>query len=386
MIEQFLKNKPIKYSLQAQEAYKMVNRPFRERDNADYNFDFLNNYEPNKTFFLSEKIRNDLYSIGNLRETQNKELSATTKSIYVSLLVDFSYASSKLEGNTYSYADTKTLIEKGKVSSKNSNKETIMILNHKNAIEFILSNIDRINYDSFTVKNIHAYLAYKLLQNNNAVGKIRKSAVCIGNSGYLPLVKSDEIEDELDKIMKKASQIKDPFEQSFFLLTFIAYLQAFEDVNKRTSRVFCNIPLIKNRLCPISFLQVNPKDYTSAMLAVYEYNDTSILQDLYVSMYESSVIKYMAIDKNEQENIPDDDFVRLRSEVFKCVNQIIKNCIDADYYIDHLNCSTQDKVSLKKYVNESLDYLSDSDLFIYDISLEDLQKYQEYKQNSVMRM
>lgn len=382
MIELFLKNKIVNYSPKAQEAYKTVNRPFGEREQCEYNFSFLENYTPNNTYFLSKEKREYLHNIGDLRKNLNKDFSANTKLIYSSLIIDFSYASSKLEGNTYNYIDTKTLIEKGQVSLSNSVEDTTMVLNHKSAIEYIFSHIDSINYDTSTIKIIHGFLADDLIENEMAIGEIRKCPAGIGNSGYQPLFDPEKIAIELKKIMTKVSQIKDPYEQSIFLLTFIPYLQTFEDVNKRTSRVFCNIPLIKNGLCPISFLQVDTKDYCSAMLSIYENNDISILQDLYVSMYESSVAKYIAIDKNKQRYIPDKDAVRLRTNIFKCVTDIVKYCIDSDYYIEHLPYKEEDKLLLKKYVNKRLEGLSESNLPKYGLTLEDLYNYQNYKDNN----
>jgi len=98
--------------------------------------------------------------------------------------------------------------------------------------------------------------------------------------------------------MQKAKKIEDPFEQSFFLLVHLSYLQAFEDVNKRTSRLSCNIPFIKNNLCPLSFIDMTRDDYTPALLAIYEHNDLEPMLELYTWAYARSCQHYTQVKQS----------------------------------------------------------------------------------------
>lgn len=379
MNENFLKAKPIYFGKTACEALKMIQRPVSERKLAPYNFHFLESYIPNKTMFLNNKTLDILHKMGNLASQKFQvDLSTKIKNIYKSLLVDFSYASSKLEGNTYSYLDTKHLIEEHLIPQGYSEEETLMVINHKHAVDMILNNSDRIKYDLFSIRSVHAELSNGLLGNSKMEGAIRERGVMIGGSTYEPLANGIQIKEELEQVLRKTGEIRDPFEQSFFLLVFIPYLQAFEDVNKRTSRVFCNIPLIKNKLCPLSFLQVDKNDYVNANLAIYENNDISVLRDLYVSMYESSIMRYLAVEKKEH-NV-NYDFIRLKDKIDAAVTDIVKNCINVDYYVDHSPYAEGDKNLLKYYINERIEGISDVTLRRYGITEEEWEHYLNYKE------
>lgn len=93
--------------------------------------------------------------------------------------------------------------------------------------------------------------------------------------------------------MKKLNAIKNPFEQTLFILVFVPYFQAFVDINKRTSRISANIPLIKNGFVPFSFLQVREREYIDAILAVYELSDVQPMRALFVTNYLLNMKRYL---------------------------------------------------------------------------------------------
>ena len=128
---------------------------------------------------------------------------------------------------------------------------------------------------------LHYLLSDGLVEPSEA-GKVRKYGVRIGGSTYIPFENPRKLEQQLEKIARRAALIKDPYEQSIFLLVHISYLQAFTDVNKRTARLSANIPLIQGNLVPLAFNDVRVEDYMSAMIAVYELQDMRPLVDLYV--------------------------------------------------------------------------------------------------------
>jgi len=148
---------------------------------------------------------------------------------------------------------------------------------------------------------LHHLLSQDLLVNPEACGNIRTIEVDIGQSTYKPLGNPHALKELFELILQKAKKIKDPFEQSFFLLVHLSYLQAFEDVNKRTSRLSCNIPFIKCNLCPLSFTDVSRDDYTAALLAIYEKNDVEPMLELYAWAYSRSCKQYGVI-KNHWGN------------------------------------------------------------------------------------
>src|SRR5690606_16776292 len=113
-----------------------------------------------------------------------------------------------------------------------------------------------------------------------------------------------QIEDTLEVLLNKANQITDPFEQSFFMMVHLPYLQPFADINKRSSRLAANLPLFRANLCPLTFLDVPEQAYSRATLGVYEMTRVELLRDLYVWAYERSTQEYLAIKQDLAEPDP----------------------------------------------------------------------------------
>jgi Fic family protein len=179
-----------------------------------------------------------------------------------------------------------------------------MILNHKTAIELLVENIDSAKFNRYTLMNLHSALAENLLPNPADEGRIRQHAVDIGKSVYRPLSTPQQIEDALDALLDKANQIADPFEQSFFMMVHLPYLQPFADINKRTSRLAANLPLFRANLCPLTFLDVPEQAYSRATLGVYEMTRVELLRDLYIWAYERSTQEYLVIKQDLAEPDP----------------------------------------------------------------------------------
>lgn len=220
------------------------------------------------------------------------------------LLIDLSWASSHLEGNTYSRLDTLALIEQGTVATGKARVETQMILNHKSAIELLINNIGTASFNRYTLMNLHSALAENLLPNPADEGRLRQHAVEISQSTFRPLAVPAQIASQFDQVLAKADQINDPFEQAFFVMVHIPYLQPFADVNKRTSRLAANLPLLRHKLCPLTFLGVPEAAYSQAILGVYEMTRVELLRDLFVWAYERSTQEYLALKQNLAEPDP----------------------------------------------------------------------------------
>lgn len=293
----------IPLSADSRDILAYVDQALEARKPVGYQRDFLEAYLPNQTWYLSESLRRQLRKMG---QTAQAEAPAGTysRAILKRLLIDLSWASSHLEGNTYSRLDTRELIEHGKAAHGKAAIETQMILNHKTAIELLVENAGTAGFDRYTLMNLHSALSENLLPNPADEGRMRQHAVEIGKSVYRPLSAPQQIEAALDLLLKKAKQIIDPFEQSFFVMVHLPYLQPFADINKRTSRLAANLSLFRANLCPLTFLDVPEQAYSRAILGLYELTRVELLRDLYVWAYERSTQEYLAIKQNLAEPDP----------------------------------------------------------------------------------
>lgn len=293
----------IPLSADSKDILSYIDQSFEARKPIGYQSDFLESYRPNETWYLSEPLRRQLYKMGKAGEI-DEPAGTYSRAILNRLLIDLSWASSHLEGNTYSRLDTLELFEHGKVALGKAAIETQMILNHKSAIEMLVNNVDTAEYNRYTLMNLHSALAENLLPNPADEGRIRQHTVQIGKSVYRPLTTPQQIDEQLDIFLSKVNQIRDPFEQSFFTMVHLPYLQPFADINKRTSRLAANLPLFQANLCPLTFLDVPEQAYSRAILGVYEMTRVELLRDLYVWAYERSTQEYLVIKQDLAEPDP----------------------------------------------------------------------------------
>lgn len=268
--------------------------PYNRRPSVSYKPEFLDAYVPNRTFYLPEVDRKKLRAAGS--PLGGPILAGTyARRILEQLLVDLAWASSRMEGNTYDILQTERLIRFGEEAAGKDRKEALMILNHKEAIQYVVDHLDAIDLTRPDLFGIHALLAYGLLADPGMAGRLRAMPVGISHSSYKPLEDGITIDEEFDILIHKAAEIEDPFEQSFFLLVHIPYLQGFVDINKRTSRVASNIPLLKADLAPMSFLTMDDATYIDALIGVYELNNVSLLREIYIESYIASADKYRVL-------------------------------------------------------------------------------------------
>ncbi|WP_010459342.1 Fic family protein [Acidovorax radicis] len=277
------------------------------RKPVGYQLDFLSQYHPNDTAYLPHDLREQLHGLGRSPADQTPA-GTFARDILNRLLIDLSWASSHLEGNTYSRLDTERLIEFGQAAEGKNALETQMILNHKQAIEYLVLQPENAQVRTDTLIALHAFLSDGLMADPASVGRIRRRAVEIGGSVYLPIALPQRLEELFGIVTQMAAEITDPFEQAFFLMVHLPYLQPFEDVNKRVSRLAANIPFIRHNLCPLSFIDVPQQAYVDAMLGVYELNRVDLLRDVFVWAYERSCQQYVAV----KQNLVPPDIFRLR--------------------------------------------------------------------------
>lgn len=289
------------------EVQHLVRRPRQQREPCTYDRNFLEDYLPGETWYLPEETRDELATTG---QTPNPERPAGTyaRDILDRLLIDLSWASSRLEGNTYSRLDTQNLLEHGVQAEGKSQQEAQMILNHRAAIRMLVDNVEEIDFDRRTLLGLHATLAENLVANPGEEGALRQRPVDISDTVYRPSGVPQIIRECFDLALVKVRDISDPFEQAFFLMVHIPYLQPFIDVNKRTSRIAANIPFIKGNLCPLSFVDVPHETYIEATIGIYERKEVALLRDLFVWAYRRSCDQYRVV----REALGEPDAVRFR--------------------------------------------------------------------------
>lgn len=304
------------------EVEQLVRRPLFQRTPVGYRRDLLDGYRPNIDYYLPDPVRRHLHAIGRSPDG-SRPAGTYARQVLDRLLIDLSWASSRLEGNTYSRLDTQNLIEFGRMAEGKDQVEAQMILNHKAAIEMLVDTADSVSFNRYTLQNLHAALADNLLSDRRAVGRLRTIAVSISGTTYQPTGIPQLIEESFDQILRKASAIQDPFEQALFVLVQIPYLQPFEDVNKRVSRVAANIPLVRDNLAPLSFVDIPTRAYVDAILGVYELNRVELMGDLFAWAYERSCERFTMI----RDALPKPDPLRLRyrAELAEIVRDTVRD-------------------------------------------------------------
>lgn len=312
-------------SPEAVEIRNSVTKTLSERQPVGYQAGFLDSYVPNSSAYLSDDVRAGLGQLGQVGDTG---LPAGTylRKVLDRLLIDLSWNSSRLEGNTYSLLETQRLIVLGESAEGKVAQETQMILNHKAAIEMLADQAHEIGFNRYTICNLHALLSNNLLADPGAGGRLRSIPVSIGGTVYHPLEVPQSIASRFDRILHLASLIRDAFEQAFFVMVHLPYLQPFEDVNKRVSRLAANIPLIKHNLCPLSFVDVPQDEYVGALIGVYELRRIEYLQDVFVWAYRRSCARYAAIRQSLSD--PDPFRLRYREQIGALVQQVVKAKMD----------------------------------------------------------
>ena len=310
----------IPLSADSRDILAYINQPVLARKPIGYQRDFLDSYQPNRSGYLPEPLRRQLHKMGSTGAS-TRPAGTYGRAILNRLLIDLSWASSHLEGNTYSRLDTRALIEQGTVAAGKAQTETQMILNHKAAIELLIDNISTAGFNRYTVMNLHSALSENLLPNPADEGRLRQHLVEISQSTYRPLDVPPQIIIQFDTLLEKANQISDPFEQAFFVMVHLPYLQPFADVNKRTSRLAANLPLLQHNLCPLTFLGVPEAAYSQAILGVYEMTRVELLRDVFVWAYERSTQEYTALKQNLAE--PDPLRLRYRELIKRVIREVV---------------------------------------------------------------
>jgi Fic family protein len=260
-----------------------------KRSDKAYQASVIHDYVPNRMRLLPPEYSSDLLAVS---EAAIRPGATLNEVVFRRYMLDFSWASSRMEGNTYTFLETAALLEDGREATGKTHAEATMLRNHAEAIGYILRYARELDLSPAEFRGIHALLARGLLADSGQVGAVRHSIVEIGRSVYRPSALPQVLEAGLAHIAEKARAIADPFEQSFFLLATVSYLQPFLDVNKRTARVLANVPLLKAGLCPLSFYGMDEQAYIDGLLAYYEIQSSALLADAYARGYRASAERF----------------------------------------------------------------------------------------------
>lgn len=305
-----------------------LNTPVEDRPRVGYNEDWLAGYKPNETQYLSAAAMAKLKArcpIGSapLSQINDHEISK--------FLCDLTYASSRLEGSKMDQVNTMKLLQFN-VQARASTGEPMdatdlnMALNHRDAQRMLLDSVKAFGAYEITPENVlgvHALLSHDLLQHQD-VGTLRVEPVRMDNSSYIPPDNPLDIAQYFDTICEKAHEINNPYEQSFFLLVHLAYLQPFLDCNKRTTRVLCNAPLLNQGCIPINWTDTSmrPHDYTRAVIAIYELNDTSLMEEIFTHSFLTSCNNFSMMQRHKS---PDPVTAIYRQELKEFIHSFIKH-------------------------------------------------------------
>ncbi|HIP47714.1 MAG TPA: cell filamentation protein Fic [Lutibacter sp.] len=254
-----------------------------------FNYSLISTILPNVELF-TQKEKEKLDTLQNEFLKNISELSKfESEKELERLSIDLSWKSSQIEGNTYSLLETERLLKEKETAKGKSKEDATMLLNHKEAIDFIIENPDYLFPLSVSkIEDIHSILTKELAVDRN----IRKRRVGISGTNYKPIDNEFQIKEALTEMCELINKKDDVFVQAFLALILISYIQPFADGNKRTARIVSNALLINKRFCPISFRTVDSVDYKKAMLIFYEQNNITSFKEIFTEQFEFAVKTY----------------------------------------------------------------------------------------------
>ena len=254
-----------------------------------FNFDLIREVLPKVEIFTKEEL--------SVLFAAQKEFEKNTEGMtdleyhkeMERLGVDLSWKSSQIEGNTYSLLETERLLRDKQTASGKTKEEAIMLLNHKDALDFVLDVPDYLKELSVhRIEDIHSILTKELGVDRN----IRHRRVGITGTNYRPLDNEFQIREALEDTCTLVNGKDNVFEKAILTLVLLSYIHAFVDGNKRTARITSNAILIANGYCPISFRTVDSIDYKKAMLMFYEQNNIAAFKKIFIEQFLFAVKTY----------------------------------------------------------------------------------------------
>lgn len=256
---------------------------------SSYNFELINGLLA-ETRLFSDK---ELAHLDALQDEFRQHVNELTDNEYRKemerLGIDLSWKSSQIEGNTYTLLETERLLRESKTAEGKTKEEAVMLLNHKDALSFILDNPDYLQ--ELTVSHIEDI--HQLLTKDLSIDKgLRRHRVGITGTNYHPLDNEFQIREAMREACELINSKSNIFEKALLTLVLLSYIQPFSDGNKRTARITSNAILIANDYCPLSFRSVDSIDYKKAMLIFYEQNSLYAFKQIFMEQFEFAVKEY----------------------------------------------------------------------------------------------
>lgn len=353
----------LQWSPAALPLVKTLRAPLGTRTPVGYDSSFVGNYIPNQSSLLPPQLATDLFNAGRSRD----QLPAGTyvREVLEQLLIDLSWSSSRLEGNNKSLLDTQALFEHAEQEGP-LDEDTVMLLNHKNAIEFM---VDAVPTEGITVPvivDLQAKLMKDLLKDSRDIGSIRQRVVNIDGSVYTPSNIPVLLEETLKSIIDKVRHIRNPVEAAFFLWVNLAYLQPFADGNKRTSRLSANMPLMLYNCAPLSFLDVERTDYATAILGIYEQCNVAAAVELFEFIYRRSIQKYSVLRASLA--MPDPLRTRYRQTLNELMQFVVFYGRTLEDAFSEMRVDAADLAALRAIANTELDRMEQYNCARYNLA------------------
>jgi len=266
--------------------YFKVESDNRKIKYSQFNFGIFNNL--NNIFTKKEIL--ELENTNNIYRGKIEKLSpAILKKEFERLLIELSWKSSQIEGNTYSLLDTEVLIKDNIEAEGHKKEEAIMILNHKKALEYIFENGSYFKELTLAkVEELHAIL----VDNLNVIKGLRTMPVGIVGTNYKPLFNQHQIKEAIEKLIEKINSTEYIIEKALIAVLMISYIQPFEDGNKRTGRILANAILYANNYCPLSYRSIKEGEYKKAVIVFYENNSLDYFKKIFIEQFKFAVDKY----------------------------------------------------------------------------------------------
>lgn len=269
---------------------KYFEKEIDEREiKEEFNFSIINEVLEKHSVFTDLELE----KLNSLQMKFQNNISQLTKNEYKKeferLAIDLSWKSSQIEGNTYSLLETEKLLKEKETAAGKTKEEATMLLNHKEALDFIIENPDYLDPLSVSkIEDIHSILTKELAVERN----LRKRRIGISGTNYRPLDNEFQIAEALQNSCDVINSKKSVFEKALLALLLLSYIQPFMDGNKRTARIVSNAILMNENYCPLSFRTVDSIDYKKAMLLFYEQNNISSFKEIFINQFEFAVDTY----------------------------------------------------------------------------------------------
>lgn len=254
-----------------------------------FNFDLFASLQEVSLFTTQEKEKLERLHQQFIHNIWTYDSQTLINKEYERIMIEFSWKSSSIEWNTYSLLATEALLTANIADASKTPEETQMILNHKDAFNETLLNLEK--FQELSVSSI-AYIHQTLTKKLWIGANIRKHSVGITGTAYKPLDNQFQIEEALRAMVELVNQKQNFFEKALLVLLMISYIQAFEDGNKRTARMLTNAVLLAHHTIPFSYRGVDIIAYKKATILFYEQNNLTYFKQIFIDQYEDAVNNY----------------------------------------------------------------------------------------------